>query len=105
MMSGYVDCIAGFVQGETMHVHWCFFLRDYLTGREVEESEETVLVAPPGRKQPISCGMKVETLHERLVLVARKLVGMRPLFPVEYLEPRLAVQVIDVGDLAAAADR
>ena len=103
-MSDGIDCVARFVKGEAMDIHRHFFLREHFVAGEVEEREEAVLVATAGGEQPVALGMKAEVFDQALEFVARELVCTLAVLPVKHFDKGFAVEVVDVGDLAASTD-
>ena len=76
---------------------------DELAGGEIKELDKARVVAP-GREQPLVLGSKHQTLDEPVVFVARELVRSLALLPVEDFDASQAAEMIDIANLAHAAD-
>src|SRR5579875_2089505 len=101
-MPGRVNRLGFFVEHERMDVHRRFFLPEGFVGLEIEEQKEAV-VGPAAAEQPITLRMKRQMFDDSFEFVVNVFVRLLTLLPVENLYAGLAVEMIDVADLADAA--
>src|SRR5262245_6296383 len=86
-------------QGGVVDVSGEFLLPERLLRGNVEE-EQKPLVRPAGPEEPGAVRCPGEGLHQAVELVAGELDGGFTRFPVEHFDTRLAIEVVDVADLA-----
>src|SRR6266568_206631 len=95
--------LAAGIEHEVVDVHRNLVLLDRLVRLQVEEHQKAV-ARPAGPEQPLALRVKFEVIHEPLELVAGELVGALRRLPVEDLDTGVALEVVDVADLADTAD-
>src|SRR5262245_44754806 len=90
-------------QQEIVNVHRCLFLFDRLLCVQIEEHQEAVS-SPTSAEEPFPLGMEFEVIDKAVEFVAWELVSALGALPVEDLDARSAVEMINIADLADAAD-
>ena len=102
MMADGIDLVAGLVEREVMDVHRDFSCASTFLAAGSKKRRKPSL-SPPAAEQPVAPGVK-SRYSTRPASLALELAEPLALSPVEDFDPGLAVQVVDVGDLADAAD-